>query len=186
MPEHRLRPPVAAAEEPPRRAGKVAAVLGILAAIFGVEFVFFGDEIKNNVQLLLTHQSAARAAESRALAPLPVVAPPAAGAVTQVELRPLDSCRAGAACTVLLQVGLSPARQPLPVSWRLEVVDRCGSARQRQAGGPASVPPGQERLVQTLPLDLPAGEALAVIPVVTQPARAAGRPMELPRAGDTC
>ncbi len=186
MPVRRFRPRVAAAEETPRPRAKVAALLGILSAVLVVELVLFGDKIEQNVQLLLTHQSAARAAEPRPLSPLPVVAPPAAGAVNQVELRPLDTCKAGAACTVLLQVGLSPTRQPLPVSWVLEVVDRCGSVRQRRAGGPASVPPGQDRLVQTFPLDLPAGEALAVIPVVTQPARAAGRPMELPRAGDTC
>ncbi len=164
----------------------MAAVVGVLAAVLGLELLLFGDEVRHNVQVLLTHQSAARAAEPRRPAPLPVVAPPAAGAITQVELRPLDTCRAGQACTVLLQVGLSPARQPVPVTWHLEVVDRCGTTRQRQAGGTASVPPGQDRLVQTLPLNLPPGQALAVIPVVTQPARAAGRAMQPPGAGDRC
>lgn len=159
----------------------------VLVAVFGVEYLLFGDEVRRNVQLLLTHQSAtARTAEPRRPAPLPMVAPPAADAVTQVELRPLDTCRSGAACTVLLQVGLRPQGEPVPVTWDFEVIDRCGTSRQRQAGGPVSVPAGQDRLVQTVPLDLPAGRALAVIPVVTQPARVAGRPMELPGAGETC
>jgi hypothetical protein len=165
----------------------VAAIVGVLVAVLALEFALFGDEIGRNVKVLLTHQSAsARAGEPRRPAPLPVVAPPSAGAVAQVDLRPLDTCRAGGACTVLLQVGLSPQPEPVPVTWHLEVIDRCGPIRQRQSGGPVDVPAGQDRLVQTLPLELPAGQTLAVIPVVTQPARAAGRPMELPGAGDTC
>ena len=187
MPVRRHRPRVEAVGAAPRhRAGKVAAVLGALAAVVGVELLLFGDDLGRNVDLLRTHQSAARAAGPARPAPLPVLAPPVAGAVTQVELRPMDTCRPGASCTVLLQVGLRPQSQTVPVSWHLEIVDRCGTTRQRRDGGPVPVAAGQGRMVQTLPLELPAGQARAVIPLVTEPARAAGRPMELSRAGDTC
>jgi hypothetical protein len=187
MPVRRHRPRVPAVEAAPRyRAGKVAAVLGVVVAVVGLELLLFGDDLRRNLDLLLTHQSAARAAGPRPPAPLPVIAPPAAGAITQVELRPLDTCRPEAACTVLLQVGLRPQSEPVPVAWRFEIIDRCGTTRERRDGGPVPVPAGQDRMVQTLPLQLPAGQALAVIPLVTDPARAAGRPMKLPRAGDNC
>lgn len=161
----------------------MAAAVGILAAVLGLEFLLFGDQVARNLQVLLTHRSAARGVEPLRPAPLPVLAPPAAGDVSQVELRPLDTCRGGEPCPVLLQVALQPHERPLQVTWRFEVVDRCRRSSQTRPGGTASVPPGQDRLVQSLTVALPPGQSLAVIPVTSEPGRVAGPAMQLPGAG---
>ena len=165
----------------------MAVAAGVVAVLLGLEFLLFGDEVKRNVEVLLTHRSASAASDPGKPAPLPVLAPPAAGPVNQVELRPLDTCRAGAPCTVLMQVGIEPRRQPVEVAWRFEIVDRCRSgARRSEPGGSASIPAGQDRLVHTAGLALPPGRSLAVIPLVSTPARAAGPPMVVPGAADRC
>ena len=165
----------------------MAVVAGVIAAVLGLEFLLFGDEVKRNVEILLTHRSAAAASDARKPAPLPVLAPRSAGPINQVDLRPLDTCRGGAPCTLLLQVGIEPQRQPVVVTWRFEIVERCGSdGTRRRPGGTTSMPAGQDRLVQTATIDMPPGRSLAVIPVVSTPARAAGPPMVVSGAAERC
>jgi hypothetical protein len=167
------------------RAWKTTAVLAFLAAVLGIEMTLFGDQLSRNLDVLLAREQTGRAAAARQPAPLPVVAPPAAGPITQVELRPLDRCRAGKACTALVQIRLAPQRRPVRVAWRLEIFDRCRQTRDRRPGGVSTVEPGRDRLVVTHPLDIPAASSLAVIAVITEPVTVAGQAMPLP-GGDRC
>jgi hypothetical protein len=165
---------------------KAAAVLGVLAAVVAGELVLFGDQLTRNLDVLLARESRTAATGPRRPAPIPVLAPPAAGPVTQVEVRPLGACRAGGVCTVLVQVGMRPHPRPLLVTWRLEIFDRCRQSRQRHPGGAASVSPGRDRLIETISLPIPQGRSLAVIPVTSEPVLVAGKPMRLPGDEGPC
>jgi hypothetical protein len=163
---------------------KTTAVLAALAAVLGVEMTLFGDQLSRNLDVLLARKQSGDAA-TRQPAPLPVLAPPAGGPIAQVELRPLDGCRAGKACTALVQIRVQPQRRPLKVAWRFEIFDRCRQTRDRRPGGVATVEPGRDRLVVTHPLDIPAARSLAVIAVISEPVTVAGQAMALP-GGDGC
>jgi hypothetical protein len=172
------------------RVWKGAAVAALVALVFGVELRFFGDKVSRNVNVLLSGdvKGAAAATGPRRPGPMPVLGPAAAGPVTHLELRPLDTCRPAAPCTAVVQVTVAPAPQgqPLAVAYRLEVVDRCRSGRESHPGGVLSVPPGQDRAVQTVSLPLPDGRALAVIPLTTSPVTVAGTPLRLPGDDGPC
>jgi hypothetical protein len=88
----------------------------------------------------------------------------------------------------VVQVTVAPAPQdrPLDVAFGLEVVDRCRPGRESRPGGVLSVPPGQDRAVQTVSLPLPEGRALAVIPLTTAPVTVAGTPLRLPGDDGPC
>jgi hypothetical protein len=187
--QDRLSPVLAVAWS---RLWKAAAVFAVLAAVVGIELVFFGDQVNRNVNVLLAKQPGSGEAQAggapgpRRPGPLPVLGPPTEGPITGVEIRPLDGCRPGAVCTVLVQLGLHPQPGPLPVAWRFEIVDRCRSSRESRPGGAVSVPPGRDRVVQTNALTLPPGRSLAVIAVTSEPVSVAGRPMRLPDDEGPC
>ena len=163
------------------RTWKTAAVLVVLAAVVWAELALFGDQMTRNLDVLLTREAdKPPAGAPRPPGPIPVLAPPAAGPITQVELRPLGTCKAGSACNVLVQLGFRPQPRTLLVSWRFEIVDRCRQSRERHTGGEVSVPPGRDRLIETSSLLIPPGRSLAVIPVISEPVAVAGSPMRLP------
>jgi len=164
------------------RVWKGAAIGAAVALVLGVEVRFFGDSVQRNVHVLLSGdvKGAAASAGPRRPGPVPVLGPQAAGPVTHVELRPLDGCRAGSpVCTAVLQVTVTPQDGPLDVAYGLEVVDRCRGTHTPRPGGVLPVPPKIERVAQTLTLPVPAGRAMAVVPVTSSPVRVAGTPMRL-------
>jgi hypothetical protein len=176
-----LPPP---ARRPPiwPRVWKGAAIGAVVALVFGVEVRFFGHSVQHNVHVLLSGdvKGAAAAAGPRRPGPIPVLGPAAAAPVTHVELRPLEGCKAGSpACTAVLQLTVTPQDRPLDVPFGLEVVDRCRGTHEPRPGGVLSVPPKIERVAQTLTLAVPAGRAIAVVPVTSSPVRVAGTPMRL-------
>jgi len=186
------RPIPPPARRPPiwPRVWKGAAIAAVVALILGVELRFFGDKVSRNVRVLLSGdvRGAQAAPGPRRPGPMPVLGPAAAGPVTHLELRPLDTCRPAAACTAVVQVTVAPAPhdRPLDVAFGLEVVDRCRPGRESRPGGVLSVPPGQDRAVQTVSLPLPEGRALAVIPLTTAPVTVAGTPLRLPGDDGPC
>jgi hypothetical protein len=169
------------------RTWKAAAVIGVLAAVVYLEFAFFGDQVTRNLDVLLARDARKEAAGApRQPAPIPTLAPPAAGPVTQVELRPIDTCRPGGACNVLVQMGIRPQARPLLVTWHFDIFDRCRQSRERRPGGAVVVPPGRDRLIETSSVTMPPGPSLAVIPVTTDPVAVAGKPMRLPGDDKPC
>jgi len=183
-----LPPP---ARRPPiwPRVWKGAAIGAVVALVFGVEVRFFGHSVQRNVHVLLSGdvRGAAASAGPRRPGPMPVLGPPAAGPVTHVELRPLEGCKAGSpACTAVLQLTVTPQDRPLDVPFGLEVVDRCRGTHEPRPGGVLSVPPKIERVARTLTLPVPAGRAIAVVPVTSSPVRVAGTPMRLPPGDGPC
>jgi hypothetical protein len=145
-----------------------------------VEVAVLRDDIAADVGLLL---DAGRSGATPSAEPepdgVPIVppAPAAAGAVTGVDLRPLDACAPGAPCTLRLQVRLAPAAGPQVVTWSYRVVDRCTGAAQSAPGGTVTVPAGAERATAVGTLALPALPAVAVVAVTGQPAAAASSPV---------
>jgi len=176
-----LPPP---ARRPPiwPRVWKGAAIGAVVALLFGVEIRFFGNSVQHNVHVLLSGdvKGAAASAGPRRPGPMPVLGPATAGPVTHLELRPLEACRAGSAnCTAVLELTVTPQDRPLDVPFGLEVVDRCRGTHDPRPGGVLSVPPNIDRVAQTLTLPVPAGRAMAVVPVTSAPVRVAGTPMRL-------
>ena len=184
-PVRRLPPP---ARRPPiwPRIWKPVAIVTAALLILGVEIHLFGDDVKRNVDALLSGDANAAAAGAKRPAALPDLGPPAAGPVTHLELRALESCRPEATCNAVVQVAVAPHDGPLDVAWRFELLDRCGSLREERPGGVLTVPPGKDRAVQTVSVALPAGQALTLVPVATAPARVAGTPLPLYPPDRTC
>jgi hypothetical protein len=180
----RLPPPARRAPVWPKLWKPVAIVAAVLL-VFGVEVTFFGDKVTRNVKTLMTHEAAA--AEGPKLpAALPDLGPPTAGPITHLELRPLDGCKPATTCNAVVQVALAPQPVPVDVTWNFELFDRCGTLRETRPGGVMSVPAGADRAVQTVAVALPAGQALALVPVATAPARVAGSPMPLSPGDRPC
>jgi hypothetical protein len=108
------------------------------------------------------------------------------GAITHLELRPLDSCKPEGTCNVVVQVAVQPQNAGQEVAWNFELFDRCGSLHETRPGGVLTVPAGHDRAAQTVAVALPAGRALALVPVTTAPARVAGTAMPLYPANRPC
>jgi hypothetical protein len=163
-----------------RRVGAWLLSLVVLGAVVVSEVVLLGDDISTDIDLLL---DAGRGGEEPEEEPepdgLPVVppAPPAAGAVTGVDLRALAPCATGAPCTVRLLVRLVPAAEPRTVTWSYRVVDRCTGASSTVPGGEVAVPPQADRVAVVGVVPLPALPGLAVVAVTDVPAVAASAPV---------
>lgn len=185
-PRERTVPPPA--RRPPLwpRIWKIVAALAVVALILVVELQFFGDDVRHNVDVLTGAEAKPVLPGPRQPGPLPVLGPPAAGPITHLELRPLETCRPEAVCSAVVQLTVAARNAPLDVAWSFEVVDRCDGRRESRPGGVMSVPPGKDRAVQTVSVPLPAGRALALVAVTNTPARVAGVPMLLSARDTTC
>lgn len=184
-PPRRLPPP---ARRPPLwpRLWKPLAMVAVALIVVGVEIHLFGDDVKRNVDKLLSGDGPAAAAGPKRPGPVPDLGPPAAGPITHLELRPLEGCKPEATCNAMVQVAVAAHDAPLDVAWRFELLDRCGTRREERPGGVLTVPPGKDRAVQTVAVAMPAGRALTLVPVATAPARVAGAPMPLFPPNRTC
>jgi|GEM_PF-4923314 len=165
-----------------------AAAVAVVAATVAVELAFFGDRLGHDVRLILDRPRGGEVAarSSSPPAPLPVLGPPAAGSVAGVDVRPLDGCRPGRDCTVVVQVRLQPAAEPRPVDWRVVVVDRCRHERTTAPGDEVVAPPGADRVARLTTLRLPPGRSLAVTAVTGSPATVAARPLPLSGGDRSC
>ncbi|HEX6380959.1 MAG TPA: hypothetical protein VF180_06930, partial [Acidimicrobiia bacterium] len=180
----RLPPP---AGRPPLwpRIWKPVAISAAAVVLIGAWVLLFGGAAQRNVETLLSGDAQA-AAGPKDLAPLPDLGPPVNGALTHLEVRPLEGCRAEQTCSAMVQVAVKPQTSPMEVAWNFELLDRCGPLRETRPGGVLSVPPGRDRAVQTVTVALPPGQALTLIPVATAPVRVAGAPMPLYPPDRTC
>ena len=180
----RLPPPAA---RPPLwpKIWKPLAIAAAVLVVVGGWVQLFGDTVQQNVETLLSGDAQA-ASGPKQPAPLPDLGPPASGAITHLEVRPLDGCRPESTCHAVVQVAVAPQTSPLEVTWNFELLDRCGSLRESRPGGVLSIPPGSDRAVQTVALALPPGQALTLIPVTTAPVRIAGTAMPLFPPNRTC
>ena len=152
----------------------------VLAVVVLGEVVLLRDKITTDVRLLLdagrggATSSAARTSDGP---PVRAPAPPSAGSVTAVDLRPLARCAPGAACTLRLMVRLAPSADPQVVTWSYLVVDRCTRATTTVPGGTVPVPPNGERAVAVGTVVLPDLPSVAVLAVTGSPATAASAPV---------
>ncbi|HET9769367.1 MAG TPA: hypothetical protein VFS16_00660 [Acidimicrobiia bacterium] len=180
LPPPSRRPPISP------RVWKAAAVAAGVLLILGVEIHFFGDDVQRNVEKILGGNAGAASSEAKRFAPIPNLAPPAAGPITHLELRPLEGCRPGALCQTVAQITVTPQDTPLEVAWGFELLDRCGPARESRPGGVFSIPPRADRAVQTVSVPLPAGRALALIPLTSSPVKVAGTPIPVSTGDRAC
>jgi hypothetical protein len=180
----KLPPP---ASRPPLwpRIWKPLAIASVILLVLSVEFHLFGDTVKRNVETLLSGNAQAASGPKRP-APLPDLGPPAMGPISHLELRPLDNCRPQGTCNAVVQVAVQPQGTPREVTWNFELFDRCGSLHESRPGGVLTVPAGHDRAVQTVAVAIPAGRALALVPVTTAPARVAGTPVPLYPNNQAC
>jgi hypothetical protein len=152
----------------------------VLAAVVASEVVFLRDDITADIAVLL---DAGRGGAPPSAAPQPdgphlvAPAPAAAGSVAAVDLRPLERCAPGAACTVRLQVRLVPAAAPQVVTWSYQVVDRCTGTSVIAPGGTVTVPPQADRAAAVGVVALPPSDGVAVVAVTAVPAAAASVPV---------
>jgi hypothetical protein len=154
----------------------------VLVAVVALEVVLLRDNIAADVHLLL---EAGRSGSAASTVPepdgLPVIppAPPAAGAVTGVDVRPLAACMPGAPCTVRVLLRLVPAADQRTASWRFELTNRCTGATDSASGGSVTVPAGAQQAAVVDTVLLPAYRGVAVSAVTEQPAVAAAPPVLL-------
>jgi hypothetical protein len=184
-PPRSLPPPRRRAPISPRVWKGIAAATGILL-ILGAEIHFFGDDVKRNVDKILATDAGAAPTDAKQPDPIPNLGPPAAGPVTLLEIRPLEGCRPGAVCQTVAQITVTPQDAPLDVAWGFELIDRCGPLRETRPGGVFSIPARGDRAVQTVSVPVPAGRALALIPVTNSPVKVAGVPIPLSTGDGPC
>ncbi|WP_242471946.1 hypothetical protein [Blastococcus sp. TML/C7B] len=129
-----------------RRIGAWLLSLVVLGAAVTAEVVLLGDDITADLDLLM---DAGRGGQEPSDEPVPdglpvaTPAPPSAGAVVAVDLRPLGTCTPGATCAVRVLVRLVPSPEQQVVSWVLpggrpvhgDVDPRAGRQRDRAAAG---------------------------------------------------
>jgi hypothetical protein len=170
------------------------ALLVLVTAVL-VEFALLHERLAQDVRQL--RDAAGRPEQHTALpADLPPVtrpAPPSAGVLGGVGLRAVAPCTPGAACTIRVLVQLEPqseaADQQLAsrlVRWSFRVAERCTGNQHSAAGGVVLVPPGSDQLQAVNAVPLPAGRALAVMAVTSEPAQVASEPLLVPARHGAC
>ncbi len=156
--------------------------VAVLVAVVALEVVLLRDNIAADVHLLLeAGRSGSTASAATQPDGLPVIppAPPTAGAVAGIDVRPLTACTPGAPCTVRVLLRLVPAADPRTASWRFELTDRCTGATDSAPGGSVTVPAGSQQVAVVDTVLLPAYGGVAVSAVTEQPAVAAAPPVLL-------
>jgi hypothetical protein len=156
--------------------------VAVLVAVVALEVVLLRDNIAADVHLLLeAGRSGSTASAATQPDGLPVIppAPPAAGAVAGIDVRPLTTCMPATPCTVRVLLRLVPAADPRTASWRFELTDRCTGATDSASGGSVTVPAGSQNVAVVDTVPLPPYSAVAVSAVTEQPAVAAAPPVLL-------
>ncbi|MBN1092866.1 hypothetical protein JKP75_10025 [Blastococcus sp. TML/M2B] len=165
-----------------RRIGAWLLSLVVLGAAVTAEVVLLGDDITADLDLLM---DAGRGGQEPSDEPVPdglpvaTPAPPSAGAVVAVDLRPLGTCTPGATCAVRVLVRLVPSPEQQVVSWSYRVVDRCTGTSTPVPGGSVTVPPQADRTAVVAEVALPPLAGAALIAVTEEPAVAASDPVVL-------
>jgi hypothetical protein len=159
----------------------VASVL-VLTVVVVLEVVLLRDDISADIDVLL--QAGRSGSQSSATSPpdgLPISAPapPAAGSVAAVDLRPLAPCRPGVPCTVRVEVRLLPGAREQAVTWSYRLVDRCTGSATTAPGGTVTVPRAGGRAAAVGTVALPKARAVAVVAVTGTPAVAASAPVSV-------
>jgi hypothetical protein len=114
------------------------------------------------------------------LRPVPSLGPPAAGAVSGVDLQPLQPrCAAGSSCPVRVTVRLAPQPQAQIVAWTFDLFDRCTGGHLTASGGSVTALSEWPYVYETTWLQTPAGHPLAAVAVSSSPARVASQPLPL-------
>lgn len=192
----RVATPIARPYAPPSRRGpRLAAGLSVLLLIAAA------GAVATIVRPSLSRQSVAvppvvRAVTGTAtpspgrpasgLRAVPVVAPPAAGPITGIELQPLrGSCRPGAVCPVQVTVRLQPQPSAQEVRWSFRVFDRCTGATRVVPGATATALAGWAYVFASSSPSLTANHPQALVAVTEAPAAAAS-PAVLANGGNTC
>jgi hypothetical protein len=117
---------------------------------------------------------------------VPAVAPLHAGPVTGVAVQKAGSCTLGSLCPVKVTVHLRPASTTRTVSWRV------GAARVCKRGVTWSPPttmtakPGWSTVYAHSSVRVPKGRPLALVALVTSPARAQSRPLSVAGSALRC
>ncbi|MDQ6691800.1 MAG: hypothetical protein M3Z13_03425, partial [Candidatus Dormibacteraeota bacterium] len=88
--------------------------------------------------------------------PVPAFAPATAGRINRVEATLPSTCSAGADCRVNFSVLMSAARTPTPITWSINVFDRCTGITDTVPGGRFVAPNGWVRVELTSLVPLPA------------------------------
>ena len=159
------------------RSWKWVLSLVLLGAIVITEIAFLHDQIGQDVQTVLDAGRSGATTSAPSLPPVAPPAPPAAGPITRVDLRPVQPCAPGAACTLRTQLVVVPQQQPQTITWDLRVINRCTGETATAPGGTVTVPPNADRADAVSTVALPAGRALAVVAVTNQPFVAASGPV---------
>lgn len=157
-----------------------------LVMIVTVEVVFLRDEISRSIEAVLAAgRPGSPSTAEPVLPPVKLPAPATAGTITQVGLRPVERCVAGAGCALRTQVLLRPRAAPQTLTWTFRVIDRCTGRAVTASSGTVALPAGAGRADVVTIVTLPPARALAVLAVTDLPFPAASEPVYVPARG-TC
>jgi hypothetical protein len=174
-----------------RRAAAWLLSLLVLSVLVVLEVVLLRDDLSTDIDELLR---AGRSGSESPAAPSPAApspaaptvaepAPPAAGRVTAVDLRPLAPCAPDAPCAVRVLVRLVPGAADQVVTWSYRIVDPCTGAAGTAPGGSVTVPAQGRSAAAVGSVALPALPAVALFAVTDAPAIAASPPVVVGSCG---
>jgi hypothetical protein len=187
-PRQSLRWPRATWTPAPHRARRVAAGLAALV-IIGVIGALALIAPQGRPRLLAVLPQSGRATSAPAVTrlrapspsptptgprPVPVLAPPAAGPITAIEIQTLGgSCHPAATCPVQVTVRLLPQPAAQEVRWSFHVFDRCTGTTVILPGASVTALAGWAYVYGTSRPALSAAHTLALVVVTESPAAAA-------------
>lgn len=158
---------------------RAAAWLLVITAVLVTEVAVLGDRISADLARLSGSAPGATAnVPATPRTPTAPTEPGASGPVSGVDLRSSDACVPGTTCPVRLQVRLT-GPGVTDVTWRARTEDLCTGVRHESGERRLRVPRG-DRVDVVTDVAVPPGAAVAVTPVVTAPAVAAGPPIVVP------
>lgn len=119
--------------------------------------------------------------------PVPISAPGSAGPITRVTATFANGeCTAGQVCDVRVDVDFDPAANVGPVTWTLNMYDRCTGEVRTTNAITLLAQPGWQQVYGISTAPLPHGTALAVAAITSSPAMVASAPLFVPAENGTC